>query len=277
MNHKKAAFEYSTVLPKTHLGKNQVSDFDEYELWFDAYTPETIPLARLALYMSALAKLLGNEASVHFGQINSGSTAPVALVEREASPKVAERVGSAATGEALSEVQAAFNEINGLMRGDNAIGQLRRTPWGGEKRVLLMFPGRNSPTPQRFGPFTEPATVDGELVRIGGRDKTAHAQILDAEGKTWAGELGKELASRMAAYLYKGAVLRVSGDAKWERDEGGTWLLSGFKIRDFVVLADESLFDSVQKIRSLRDSAWATEANIDASIATVRGHEDGLH
>jgi hypothetical protein len=254
-----------------------VADFDEYELWFDAYSPETIPLGRLASYIGALAKLLGHEASVHFGRINSGSTAPVAMVEREASPKVAARVEHLGSGGGSAEVLAAFNEINALLRSDNAVGQLRRTPWGGEKRVLLMFPGRDGPEPRKFGPFTEPASVDGELVRIGGRDKTAHAQLLDAEGKFWTFELGKELASRMAVYLYKGPVLRVSGDAKWERSEEGAWVLCGFKVHDFEVLADESLLESVQKLRSLRDTAWAGEVDIDAAIGAKRGQDEGLH
>lgn len=32
---------------------------DEYRLKIDAYSPQTIPMERLAMYLAALAKLLG--------------------------------------------------------------------------------------------------------------------------------------------------------------------------------------------------------------------------
>ncbi len=39
-----------------------------YTLYIKAYTPETIPMARLAQYMQNLAALLGHDRAVHFDQ-----------------------------------------------------------------------------------------------------------------------------------------------------------------------------------------------------------------
>ncbi len=250
---------------------------DEYELWLDAYTPETIPMNRLAEYLAALSKLLGHQASVHFSHLANGSTCAIAKVEREAAPKIAIRVAHASSGAAANDAVAAFNEINKLLRLDNAVGQLKHRPYAGVESVVIKFPGREAPIPERFGPIKEAAEVDGELVRIGGRDTSAHATIVDADGTSWSAELSRELAQRIAPYLYKGPVLRVNGEARWEREESGQWKLLGFKMNDFSVLEDVDLNHITQKLRALRDSGWAEHTDIDASINRLRGHEDGLH
>ena len=38
----------------------------EYRFKIDAYTPQTMPLVRLAEYMAELAQLLGEPTAVHF-------------------------------------------------------------------------------------------------------------------------------------------------------------------------------------------------------------------
>jgi hypothetical protein len=65
----------------------------EFRFTIDAFTPSTIPLLRLADYMRDFAIMLGNEGSVHPGErLEPGSTVLVAKVEREAEPKVRERL-----------------------------------------------------------------------------------------------------------------------------------------------------------------------------------------
>lgn len=255
-----------------------MKDCDEYQLWIDAFTPETIPMDRLAAYLSAFAKLLGNQSSVHFDRVDSGSTKPVALVEREASPKVwarVERIERMTVQAPANDEYAAYRELNELARADNATGRLVRIPAQGEPSVVLDFPGRDSPQPQTFGPFTEAAEVDGEIVRIGGRDSTAHVTLVDRQGHAWRGEISKDLAQLMAPFLYK--EVRVRGDARWERSDAGAWRLLAFKIGAFQALPDEGLMDEISKLRALRDSDWSKSKDIDAEIRASRGHEDGLH
>ncbi len=101
-------------------------DDDEYEFWIDAYTPETIPMERLAKYLAALAKMLGHGASVHFDRLETGSTKSLMHVQREDAPKVFERVEHIATGQAANDATAAFNELNFLLRDDSAIGSCQQ-------------------------------------------------------------------------------------------------------------------------------------------------------
>lgn len=253
-------------------------DDDEYEFWLDAYTPETIPMERLAKYIAALAKMLGHGSSVHFSRLESGSTVNVMRVQREDAPKVYDRVERIAKGEASNDAVAAFDELNVLLRDDSAIGRLsRKRPDAVDTALVLTFLGRDMPKHPTYGPFTETAVVEGELVRIGGKDKSAHAQIVDPEGVTWSGEMSRDLASRMAAYLYKGSVLRVTGDARWERREDGSWKLNGFKILDFEVLQDDTLESATERLRSLRKTDWDSVGDVDAFITASRGESDGLH
>lgn len=253
-------------------------DDDEYSFWLNAYTPETIPMERLAKYMTQLAKMLGHEHSVHFNRLERGSTVNVMRVEKEAAPKVFDRVEQVARGEAANDASAAFDELNRLLRDDNATGRLsRRTSNDPTSAVVLNFPGKDLPKPHTYGPFNEVAVIEGELVRIGGKDASAHALLVDPEGKTWSCEMDRQLASEMAQYLYKGAVLRVTGDARWERLEDQRWQMKSFKVQEFVVLAEDTLEGVTEHLRSLRETDWNSLDNVDAFITASRGESDGLH
>lgn len=253
-------------------------DDDEYEFWIDAYTPETIPMERLAKYLAALAKMLGHGPSVHFDRLETGSTKSLMHVQREDAPKVFDRLEHIGRGQAANDATAAFNELNFLLRDDSAIAKLsRKTPGSQKSAVVLTFLGRDLPKPLTYSPFYEEAVVEGELVRIGGKDKSAHAQLVDPEGKTWSGEMDRDLAREIAQYLYKGTVLRVTGDARWERLEDASWHLMVFKIKRFEVLADDTLEDATQRLRKLKKTDWDTVGDVDEFITASRGESDGLH
>lgn len=253
-------------------------DDDEYSFWLNAYTPETIPMERLAKYMAQLAKMLGHEHSVHFNRLEPGSTVNVMRVEKEAAPKVFDRVEQVARGEAANDAIAAFEELNRLLRDDNATGRLsRRVSNETDPAVVLNFLGKDLPKPHTYGPFNDVAVVEGELVRIGGKDTSAHAQLVDPEGKTWNCEMDRQLASEMAQYLYKGTILRVTGDARWERLEDQRWQLKYFKVHEFGVLAEDTLEGVTEHLRNLRQTNWSGLDNVDAFITAARGESDGLH
>jgi hypothetical protein len=253
-------------------------DYDEYKFWIDAYTPETIPMERLAKYMAALAKMLGHESNVHFDRLESGSTQNVVRVEKEAAPKVFDRVEHVARGDAANDAIAAFDELNKLLRDDNAVGKLsRRTSDTPTSAVILQFLGRDLPEPPTYGPFNDIAVVEGELVRIGGKDASAHAQIVDPEGRTWSCEMDRQLAQRMAPYLYKGHVLRVTGDARWKRLENAKWHLLSFRLQGFDVLTEDTLESVTGRLQELRKTDWDEVDDVDAFITASRGESDGLH
>ena len=73
-------------------------DDKKLSFYIDAYSPETIPTAKLALYMADFAALLGKEHAVHFDHLEGGSTKIVSRVECEDVPKVTTRFTDIRTG-----------------------------------------------------------------------------------------------------------------------------------------------------------------------------------
>jgi hypothetical protein len=66
----------------------------------DSFTPQTLPMERLAEYVAALAKLLGERENVHFRSIEAGSAVLVATIDTPAQRKVRDRVIAVRDGHA---------------------------------------------------------------------------------------------------------------------------------------------------------------------------------
>jgi hypothetical protein len=233
----------------------------------DAFTPKTLPMARLADYLAELALLLGERERVHFSGLKAGSAVVVADVEPQAVPKVRERLHEAEMPDAPADVARHYRKLNDMLRDDNAKGALQE----GEQ-VVVHFPGREAPT--RVGPVTEEGELVGVLVRIGGTAQTVHAAIL-AEGRTHNCDLSPELARRMAPCLF-GPPLRVLGTGWWYRLPKGEWELERFRIRDFEELHDESLLETVERLRAVQGSEWAQVEDPWVELHRIRyGEEPG--
>jgi hypothetical protein len=83
-----------------------------YELQIDAFTPASIPMARLAEYMANFAALLGHEEHVHFDKLKPGSLAVVSRVDPVAQHKVQRRLDEVRYGTAPKTAMDSFREID---------------------------------------------------------------------------------------------------------------------------------------------------------------------
>jgi hypothetical protein len=216
----------------------------------DSYTPETLPMERLAEYMAAFAKLLGEPQGVHFDDVREGSAVLVANVDVPAQPKVRDRVYRLRTGDAPQDVVKAFNDLDELLRKDNATGELA----GDDDEVVVPFPGRNRKPPLTFGPFRQDGSLEGQVVRIGGTDDTVPVHLRDGD-IIHIGQTTPEAARLIAPHLY-GPTLRVHGTGTWFRDGVGAWLLKSFRISSFEVLDDADLGRVVDALRRVKGSTW---------------------
>lgn len=217
----------------------------DYRLKIDAYTPDTMPMARLAEYMTELAVMLGEERSVHFRRLERGSTVLVQRVEREAVPKVRERLASVRRQDAPPEAAKACAMLNRLLKEDNGVGTLKEG-----RGVVLRFPGREL-VEERYPTIRQPGTLDGTVVSVGGADATVHVRLL-VEGKQVSGcfttnrMLAKDLAQRFDEPV------RLTGIGSWIRDADGKWALTSFKIDGFEALKPVSLSEALDDLRALR-------------------------
>ncbi len=244
----------------------------EYGFKIDgAYTPETLPLERLGDYIAALAKLLGEKANVHFGSVETGSVVLKARIDEPAAPKVRERLEQVQAGGGPHDARTAFAEIDDYLRKDNAVGSLSH---GGA--VVLPFPGRDRPEPLVFGPFREDGTIDGVLIRVGGKDDTVPVNLRDG-GIVHTGLFcTPEIARRIAPHLF-GPTLRVHGTGTWIRTGAGAWELQRFKIMDFEVLEDAPLLEVVGKLRKVKGSDWSDVPDPVRELLAERHGNEGAH
>lgn len=243
---------------------------DEYSFNVDAFTPATLPMARLADYLSGLSKLLAYQEYVHFRRIKSGSAILVAEVDTVAVPKVYDRLreGNAPDRGALRDVYITIDE---MLAKDNAIGRLCRRPAGGRKSAqILYFPGRERQA-DRLGPFNETIAVVGVVMRIGGRDETAHIQIEDSDGRPIKGSLTRDLARQIAPHLYQ--PLRFEGDARWVRGASEEWELLSFRVKSFSEVAGDSLVDVLARMRAVPGNAWRELDDPIGQLRVQRGSE----
>src|SRR6218665_2971572 len=124
----------------------------EYVFRIDAFTPDTLPMGRLAEYLAALAKMLGHPEHTHFVRVDEGSAKLVHKVDAVDAPKVESRLNNVRIGSAPKDAMAGKLALEELLANDNAVGTLSEAQSG---RVILPFIGRNRPKPLTFPPFRE--------------------------------------------------------------------------------------------------------------------------
>jgi hypothetical protein len=217
----------------------------ELRFKIDALRPETLSLGRFVAYMTELSKLLGGDSGLHFERVDSGSAVLVGWADELARPMLDDRLTRVRMGAGPPEAAKAQGKLNDLLREDDAVGVLQVD--GAE---IIPFPGRTLPRVETIGPVQKPTTtIEGQLIRIGGKDKVILFQLADGE-RTWKGTTTREQARAMGQHLF-GATLRVTGAGAWFRDGGGVWDLRQFVASHFEVLDDAPLVEALAKLRAI--------------------------
>lgn len=238
-----------------------------YTLYIDAYTPETIPMVRLAEYMQRFAMVLGHQEGVHFEAIKQGSTQLAARIDKEHAPKVCERLNLIERGEVDAEALKAQKELDKFLAEDNATGFIYAGADTDNK--ILSFPGVSRHTPTIYGPFNQEGTLDGVLVSVTGADRTIHIQLQNGDIKYTGLQTDRETARRLAKHMFE--PVRVSGIGRWQRDEEANWVLRSFKLQGFEVLRSSSVREAVEELRAVDGSDWK---HVDDPIGALRDLRD---
>jgi hypothetical protein len=235
----------------------------------DAYTPETIPMERLAEYLGNLAKLLGEEPSVHFARLAKGSTKVICRVQREATPKVDDRLARVKVGEGPPEARRAVRDIDNMLRDDNASGALLDED-GAE---IIPFPGNRRIVDQPYGPFNQPGALDGVVIRVGGKTKQVPIHLLDRQDNEIIGHTTREIARELAKFIF-GAEIRCIGTGRWYRDHDGAWEMRNFTISSFERLDNRPLKEVVADLQNI-EGDWSKADDPWSELARIRGEGDG--
>ena len=244
--------------------------------YIDAYSPDTIPMAKLADYMAAFASLLGHDNAVHFAGLEKGSTKIRARVEFEDIPKVEARLDDIRRGNLSKETAKLFQDIDTQLANDNAIGRIYVEDEDGSTAEVLDFPGRNRPKTQSYGPFNQEGHLDGILISVGGKDDSVPLRLQNGDTTYTNCATTRAIARELARHLFE--PVRIQGTGRWMREASGQWSLKSFKVLSFEVLKNDSLRDSVAALRSVKRSGWKDFSDPISELNDLRrDEEDGLH
>jgi hypothetical protein len=222
-----------------------------------AFTPNTIPMARLAEYMGDLATMLGEPEAVHFVELTESSTNLIHEVNYDAFPKVEERVASVRRGDGDIVVLNAYRALNKKLKEDGAEGSLieEGKPSGGG--LLLEFPGKLLPEPEIIDPVKQAGTIDGVVIRLGGKDKSVPVWVANGE-VIYRCNCTREVARQLGPHIF-GPELRFGGTGIWLRSGEGSWSLKSFDIQSFEPLDQTPLAKLVHDLREIKGE-WGPRA-----------------
>lgn len=228
-----------------------------------------MPLGWLAAYLTDLANLLGEDKSVHLVKLEKGSTVLVNLIEREAEPKVRERLAAVERNDGPPEAMKAAKNINERLRKDNAKGEII-DPAGDN---LIVFPGCEQGEPLIYGPFNQPGVVVGVPTAIGGDSDPVPVHIKGPQGVTYNCWAKRDIAKAIAEHLFTTAI-RAEGIARMMRNGAGEWETVRFTIKGFKPLSDATLRETIDELRAI-PAEWKKKEDPLEELTDIRQGTDG--
>lgn len=235
----------------------------------EAFTPDTLPMSKLAAYMTDVAVLLGESSGVHFERLERGSVVLVQKIDEPSCPLVKERIRLVKAGNGPADAMTAYRRINNRLASDKGAGVLQDEN-GAE---LIEFAGKDAATPITFGAFNQAGSIDGKVIKVGGRQDTVPVH-LQAPDRVYAGcNAARPVAKALAQYLFDYDV-RVHGTGRWHRTEAGEWELQRFTITHFDVLDGEALSTTVARLRDVPGNEWRDVDDPWQELSGLRGDDE---
>lgn len=235
-----------------------------YDFRIDAWKPDTLPMARLAVYLARLATVFGCQEHVHFLKVRKGSAIPEIHVQQASALKVNARLKLVGTADAPQDLASSVQNINAMLREDNASAVLRVK--GGAQ--LIQFPGCKTPLADE-AVVHEAGELVGAVIRVGGKDETVPLMLQDTDGATYSCTTTRAIARELAQHLF-GDLVRVQGTGKWRRTPERAWELDDFRIKSWERLHQTLLVDEINTLRAVEGSLWNGFADPQAELKKLR-------
>ncbi len=209
----------------------------------DEIRPDTLPMARLAEYLTQLAVILGETGSVHLVRIEGGSTVLVHEIEPAARPSIESRIRALREGSGPLAARGAVQKMNDYLAEDDAKASLYN---GDTDSRLFAFPGRTESGDNLRSP-RQRGTVSGVIVRVGGVGERIPV-LLHSHGKQIAGcHADRAMARELGHHLFE--PVRLHGEGQWRRGADGAWGIDHFRIWSFTRLNTDTLTAALEKLR----------------------------
>ena len=233
-----------------------MADDGKYQLNIGAFSPKTMPLGRLLMYLEQFKKLLPHPDKVHLVDIYDGSVAPAFYIQPTYEAQTLKGFRDVSEGNCNADARKAFTEIQHLASEDSADGVRLLGPDGAK---IIVFPVKPRPVVSDdlvVNGVKESATIFASAFKTGRQKSTSKkydAWFTDIKnGKTIRAELPIDLGVRLGGLLEQ--VLSVSGMAEWNRDEEGKWAISKFEVQHFEEFHPRKLKDTFSLITKAEGS-----------------------
>jgi hypothetical protein len=233
-------------------------------------TPLTLPMARLAEYLTDLAIIMGHKESVHFIATGDGSARAIMYVDEEEESRVTSQIQNSAHGAGPHYANEAYKRLDTRLREDEAVGDIVNAS---KNAKIIEFPGRRTDQPLAYGPINERASVVGVLKRVGGFDESIPVHLQRADGAIFYCEAAPSLAKELVP-LYE-QTIRVHGIATYYR-EAGLWKLERFRIQSYdpQPLGGDSLAETIEKLKAIPGNGWNEIDDPLEELRKIRHGED---
>lgn len=254
-------------MPESQAAPHRIEERPAVTLRFriDAYSPATMPLARLARYLHNLGTVLGESDGVHLVGVEDENTVPLLAVDPEAYPKLRTQVEAAIHGRGSARALKARKAIETDLAEDNA-DYAELVDEDGAR--LLHFTGDTTDNDEpEYGPFRQSGTLDGVPIVIGGKGDPVPVHLQDLD-RVHVCRASRDLAKRIGKHLFA-TPLRVSGVGQWFRDRRGAWTMTNFRIDGYTELRSESLTATTARLQAM-DAAWKHRADPLGDLAALR-------
>jgi hypothetical protein len=230
-----------------------MEDYDELEFVIPAYTPETMPLDRLLLYLQEIGEVVGVAHEMHLVRIEASSTKPVFKMPTPMANEARERASLVRRGDGTVRQRRAYNRIRQMVRRDGGKPASLKDRSG----VILDFPPEAEVAPM-VG-VRQPSSFDGVLLRVGGAGEYIPILMQGLEGEIFSGfATTRALAKEIAPRIFE--PLRLHGLGSWDRSPDGEWKLTKMLVQTYETLADESLEEVVRQLRAA-PVVWPRDAD----------------
>lgn len=225
-------------------------------LKLDGTSPETLPMARLGQYLSALSELYGSEDAVHFKDVSEGSACLNTWVDNDTSYNA---IIQRSTSQAANSGRAYLKLVK-LLSQDRFDAKIIN-----DKEIIIV----DFPSITEEVPFVvrKKGKVQGKLYNVGGKDESAPVKLEGANGETYHCEATPALAAKLGAFLFK--QVRLSGDSEWIKKDG-KWKLKKLTVESYEVLQQSNIKATLRSLQNAAGNQWTEEDDAQAILIALR-------
>lgn len=247
-------------------------DFRVFTLHIEGINLNTLPLETIGELLGDFAQLLGKDVNPKFHRIGPGSIKLAAKVRVENEIDVKTRGFLLRTGEAPDDAVRAQNRISkrlGVYHAKKAT-LVDRT----DTKIFEIPIERQSSALTQIAPIARSGSLQGQVIRIGGKQDIVTVDIQDVDGHVYSCRAKRE-AARLLAHEIFGPTVRVYGTGKWRRADDGIWYVEDFLINGQFDVLDDAPLDKVLMEMHRIKSQWHDNADSFEELGYIRNGDDG--